>query len=192
MTEVNQCGGCPVCVPLGLGKQHNPPIVCGIDLSLTSTGLATHGCTEVVRPKKLKSYSRLRYIRDAVFAFVEIRDPVLVVVEGPSYGSVGAGQHERGGLWHMVTEKIDLAGYPIAVMPPTNLKMYATGKGGGPESGKDKVLLAASRRFPYFEGGNDEADALWLAAAGYDYLECPIVAMPAHNREALLKVAWPE
>lgn len=164
--------------------------VIGLDLSLTSTGLATKSSTVAIRPKKLTGYPRLRFIRDRVRSTVLQTQPDLVVVEGPSYGSVGAGQHERGGLWWMVTEAIEEY-VPIAVAPPANIKKYATGVGGGPRAGKDAVLLAASRRFDWFVGGNDEADALWACALGHDQLGEPLVAMPQENRKALAGVAWP-
>lgn len=164
----------------------------GIDLSLVSTGMASLSWTRTVRPKKLTGYPRLRYIRSTIMDVVLEQAPHLVVVEGPSYGSVGQGQHERGGLWWMVTEAIDNAGIPLAIVPPACLKKYATGTGGGPNAGKDAVLLAASRRFEWFAGGNDEADALWLAAMGFAWLGQPLVTMPEVNLKGLDGCKWPQ
>lgn len=167
-------------------------IVLGLDLSLTSTGVATSSWTRAIKTKaSMRGYARLRYIRGAILDTVIEAGPTLVVVEGPSFGSVGKGQHERGGLWWMITEVIDDAGIAIAVAPPANIKKYATGYGGGPKSEKDMVLMAAARRFPWFSGGNDEADALWACAMGYAWLQAPLVEMPAVNCTALDGVAWP-
>jgi len=166
-------------------------IVLGLDFSLTSTGVAGATWTEALQPKKLSSWARLRYICDGVRAYVTDFAPDLVVVEGPSYNSIGGHQHERGGLWWMATEIIDSLAIPIASAPPSNIKKYATGVGGGPKAGKDFVMLSAARHFPWFEGGNDEADALWACAMGYDRLEAPLAKMPAVNRTALEKVDWP-
>lgn len=168
------------------------PVVVGVDLSLVSTGFASSGYTEPLRPKKMTGYERLRWIRDNIAGRVLSIGPNLVVVEGPSLGSIGRGQHERAGLWWMVTEQITSMGYPLAVAPPSNIKKYATGKGGGPEAGKDYVLAAAVRRFPWFQGGNDEADALWACAMGYHHLGRPIVEMPKSHYVALDKCDWPE
>lgn len=165
--------------------------VLGLDFSLTSTGVAGTEWTDTIKPKKLVRWERLRYIRDAVSEYVDTFKPSLVVVEGPSYNSRGGHDHERGGLWWMVTELIDVRGIGIGVAPPTNIKKYATGVGAGPKAGKDFVLLAAARNFPWFEGGNDEADALWACAMGYDQMGAPLVKMPALNRTALEKVDWP-
>lgn len=166
-------------------------IVLGLDLSLTSTGIAGADWTEVLKPKKNLSFERLRFLRDGVAEYLEIFQPDLVVVEGPSYNSTGGHEHERGGCWWLVMERVDWLGIPIGVAPPTNIKKYATGVGGGPKSGKDFVVLSAARHFPWFEGGNDEADALWACAMGYDHLTEPLAKMPAVNRTALEKVAWP-
>lgn len=166
-------------------------IVLGLDLSLTSTGVAGSTWTEAIQPKKLSRWERLRYICDGVRAYVTDFAPDLVVVEGPSYNSQGGHQHERGGLWWMATEVIDSRAISIASAPPTNIKKYATGVGGGPKAGKDFVMLAAARHFSWFDGGNDEADALWACAMGYDHLEAPLTKMPAVNRQALEKVDWP-
>lgn len=162
--------------------------VLGLDLSLTSTGVATASWTRPVRPKKLTGYPRLRYIRGAILDLVIEAAPTLVVVEGPSYGSVSRSQHERGGLWWLLCEVIDDAGIPIAVAPPKNIKKYATGNGN---ADKDAVLLAACRRFGWFEGGNDEADALWACAMGHEWLGEPLVEMPTINRSTMDGVAWP-
>ncbi len=54
------------------------------------------------------------------------------------------------------------------------------------------MLLAAARRFDWFDGSNDAGDALWLAALGADQLGVPMVEMPKAHRVALAGVAWPE
>lgn len=165
------------------------PRVIGLDLSLSATGVAGDGWTEVVKPPaKLRDHSRLRWI------LVGLRDFTrsdLVVVEGPAYGNQGLqrGHHERAGLWWMATHDLWARGIPVAVAPPATVKRYATGKGN---ADKDAVLLAAARRFPWFSGDNNEADALWLAAAGYDRLGHPLADMPAAHRKALDAVVWPD
>lgn len=162
--------------------------VVGLDLSLQATGVAGDGWSEVLRPKSI-SYERLRWLRDEVFK--RVVDADLVVVEGYYSGAGTRSDSERGGLWWMVTERIDDAKIPMAIAAPTSVKKYAVGVGGGQRAGKDYVLVAAVRRFGWFEGGNDEADALWCAAMGYDWLDMPLVDMPAASREALEKVKWP-
>lgn len=167
-------------------------IVVGLDLSLTSTGVATSSWTRTIKTKaSMRGYPRLRYIRSTILDILIETRPHLIVVEGPSFGSVGRGQHERGGLWWMITEVVDDAGIPIAVAPPASIKKYATGYGGGPKSDKDMVIMAAARRFGWFAGGNDEADALWACAMGHAWLAEPLVELPSINKTALSGVDWP-
>lgn len=165
--------------------------VIGLDLSLTSTGLADARAqhTRIVRPGSHRGYGRLRHLRGQILD--ACTDADLVVIEGPSYESTAGqkGHHERAGLWWFIAEALDGAGVPLAIAAPSVVKKYATGKGNAP---KDDVLVAATRRFDWFTGRNDEADALWLSALGYDLGGDPAVVMPATNRGMLEKVEWPQ
>lgn len=176
--------------------------VIGLDLSLASTGFAVYynGAIAVdrirvpARPNDHAQFRRIRLIASGVQDLVRghggTGDADLVVVEGLAVASQ-TGQHlTRAGMWHLVMEAIDARGIPWAQVPPTTLKKYATGKGN---AGKDEVLAAVIRRFSDIEvRGNDEADALVLAAMGADWLGEPMADMPAANRASLAKVAWPE
>lgn len=164
--------------------------VYGLDLSLASTGIACNaGWTDTLKPPaKLRGHERLAWLLGAIKEHVRSAD--LVIVEGPSYGSQKgqAGHHERAGLWWMVTHWLWTAGVPFAVAPPSSVKKYATGSG---VAGKDAMLLAAAKRFPWFDGDNNACDGLWLCAAGADHLGVPMVAMPQAHRAALAGVEWP-
>jgi crossover junction endodeoxyribonuclease RuvC len=166
--------------------------VIGLDLSLASTGVASNaGWVHriVTKPNTgAGHFDRLRTIRAAVLDHVRGAD--LVMVEGLSLGSQ-TGQHmTRAGMWHLVMEAIDAAGIPWAQVSPAGVKQYATGKGN---ASKDLVLASVIRRFPAVEvSGNDEADALVLAAMGADHCGQPMAEMPELHRKALRKVLWPE
>jgi len=171
-------------------------VVVGLDLSLTSSGWARVN-TETTRTRtgrivpELTGHERLRSILHQLTEV--LADADLVVVEGPSFGSGQAirqnGHHERAGLWWLVTHQLWGVGVPFAVIPPATLKRYATGKGNAT---KDAVLAAAIRRYPQVGfDGNDQADALILAAMGADHLGQPIATMPGVQRAALNAVEWP-
>ena len=168
------------------------PRVIGLDLSLASTGVASNlGWVGRILSKPdtgVGHFGRLRYIRSQVLDYVRGTD--LVMVEGLAHGSL-TGQHlTRAGMWHMVMDAVDAAGIPWAQVSPAQVKQYATGKGN---ASKDLVLASVIRRFPAVEvSGNDEADALVLAAMGADHLGRPIVEMPVLQRKALRKVVWPD
>lgn len=170
-------------------------MVLGLDLSLTSTGMAeiiegAPRAWSIKPPPAHRGHDRLHWLVDTIWATAcEYEGGHLVVVEGPSYGSQASGRgHERAGLWWLLTHQLWSNGIEMAVVSPAALKKYATGKGN---AGKDEVLMATARRFPDFDGGNDAADALWLAAMGADHAGVPIVTVPAPHRQALAKVEWP-
>jgi hypothetical protein len=168
------------------------PKVLGLDLSLTATGLAGNaGWTETLKPPtKLRDTDRLDWIlRTITGNFLAGVD--LAVVEGPAYSRQAgqAGHHERAGLWWLVRVTLAHRHIPTAVVTPSCLKRYATGRGVG---SKDAIVLAAARRFGWFDGDNNAGDALFLAAMGTDHLGQPMVPMPAAHRAALAAVEWPE
>lgn len=171
--------------------------IAGLDLSLTSTGLArTSGPYDValdrIQPGKRKGHERLEFLADEIFSRVAGMD--VAVIEGPSYGSAGNSLHQLGGLWWMVAHGLWTTGIPYVVVTPTQVKKYATGYGGGPKSGKDQVLAAVIRRYPGVPvSGNDEADALVLAAIAADHYGMPLALVPKLNRAPLdVITGWPE
>jgi crossover junction endodeoxyribonuclease RuvC len=114
----------------------------------------------------------------------------LVVVEGPSYASTSPHTHDRAGLWWLVVGRLLNCGHRVAIAPPSSRAKYGTGKGN---AGKDLVLASVVRRYPDVEvTGNDEADALLLAAMGARRLGAPIDDLPKTHLAALSGVAWPE
>jgi len=179
--------------------------ILGLDLSLTATGVAvvtTNGIdhryrTELIKePAKHTKWGdrdRIRWMIDQIALVIEA--PLgpdgkwdLVVVEGLAYSRVTGHATTRAGLWWLVTENLS-DNMPLAVMGPTGRAKYATGRGN---ASKADVMREVARRFPNFHGGEDEADALVLAAAAADHLGHPIAALPATHRAALDAVAWPD
>lgn len=166
-------------------------MIVGLDLSLTSTGIARvqPGDPAVietlrVRPGKRTGCARLNVILHEVLD--ACMDADLVVLEGPAYNQVNAA-HTMGGLWWLCRYHLWVLGRQVVVVEPGHLKKYATGRGN---AGKDEVLAAIIRRYPATElAGNDEADALCLAAMAADQLGSPLAGVPKLNREALKK--WP-
>lgn len=179
--------------------------VVGIDPSLTSTGIAKvdvlpNGLVLPIWTGRIKSSGKrgdtlaqrmarldslVNGIGDAFAA------PDLVVIEGPAYAKSNPGMHDRSGLWWLVVRYMFEAKLPVAEVPPTIRAKYATGRGN---AGKDEVLSAVVRRYPDADiTGNDEADALVLAAMGARYMGYPIEeSLPAAQKLVVEKVAWPE
>ena len=184
--------------------------VVGLDLSLTATGYAritdpdkpvpmwwshTQGSKALAKNDKVwvSVRNRLRTLADEVLLEVHRDAPDLVVMEGPSLGSGGAGTWDRSGLWWLVYDGLMRQGQRSAIVPPSNVKIYATGKGGGPDAGKDQVTLAAARRYTSAPiSNNNEADATVLAAMGCRHLGAPVEkSLPATHLRAMPGCQWP-
>lgn len=174
------------------------PVV-GVDLSLTSTGLATaagvltipssgrEGASLPVRRARLADITTR-----VVLAISEAAAPrnALVVIEGPAYASKGGKHHERAGLWWLVVDELLSAGHLVAEVPPPTLKKYALGRGVGD---KGAMVDAAARRLPdvHTGGQNDAVDALWLRAMGMHRIGAPLCTLPQTHAAALDAVKWP-
>lgn len=177
------------------------PRVLGLDVSLRRTGVASSlGWADRITPGTLDGVARLRHVRDAV------RDHLtggvaLAVMEGPAFSrALQRGHDELSALRWWIADAADLAGVPLAIAPSTSVKLYALGRGRLPCTGtarrraeKDAMVAAARAMFPGVDvAGDDEADALAMAAMGADWLGHPITCVPDHNRAALAGVAWPD
>lgn len=168
------------------------PTFIGLDLSLASTGIARiqAGVPAVARikskptgPTSGEQVIRLHRIVSDITAQLPTVGETFVAVEGPAFGANDKGAHIRGGLWWAVRHELHLAGFHTLVIPPSNVKKYATGKGNAQ---KDAVLAAVIRRYPTVDvTGNDEADALVLAAMAARFHGHAIDDLPAAHLAAM-------
>lgn len=163
--------------------------IVGLDLSLRQTGIAyPDGSTATIHSSK-RGVERLDDLVGAIEAEVSSNDgPDLVVIEGYSFNSRNSGEHlgELGGVVRLTLWR---AGIPFIEVPPAVVKKYACGKGNAT---KEAVLVAAVRRSNKEMVHTDEADAWWLRALALDAYGEPEVDVPAVNREAITRIAWPK
>lgn len=179
-------------------------IVSGIDLSLTSTGIARitwEGGGHVDRTvERIQSTGhegaslderriRLADVRRRVVDVVAASD--LVVIEGPSMNSRYGHPHDRGGLWWQVVMCLaEDYGTAVAEVSPKTRAKYATGSGS---AGKDAVLAATVKRYTDWDiTGNDVADAVLLLAMGCRHIGRLVDKLPQLHVSAMAKVRWPE
>lgn len=178
--------GQTACRPAAGGTR---PLVIGLDLSLTSTGVAGVDWAEALKPRH-KGHRRLSWLRSEIWDRTKNAD--LVVVEGPAYGRGSqAGHHELSGLWWMITHDLWRRDLPYAVCPPKVRAMYATGSGN---AGKGEVRDGVRRHFGVeCDGASryDKADAVTMAVLGAHWLGYPVADLPASHTRALGSVAWP-
>jgi Holliday junction resolvasome RuvABC endonuclease subunit len=168
------------------------PWVIGLDLALTSSGIA-HGAGGVEAfkpPKGARGMARLdAIVRHVAAACARISDLAdLVVVEGYFTGSKSAAVIELAELGGIIRHQLHCAGQPWIEVPPATLKIYATGSGNADKTG---MVVAARERLAYGGIQADEADALWLRAFGHDLLGAPLVVLPKLHRRALDAVTLP-
>lgn len=169
--------------------------VVGVDPSLTSTGVALVSGTGVTSGVVTSSGRRGDALpaRDArltglVAGVMEWVPPgSLVVVEGPSFASVGGSSWDRAGLWHRLVHAFHGAGCGVAVVAPTTRAKWATGSG---KADKAAVAAAVARMVPTVElGSSDAADAVALALMGAQAVG--LRPDTAARMACLLKAEWP-
>ncbi|MFD7639608.1 hypothetical protein ACFV4P_03050 [Kitasatospora sp. NPDC059795] len=184
--------------------RHPIPLVIGLDLSLTSTGIAGVDWADALRPKAgVRGHARLDWHLREIAERTRAAD--LVVVEGAAYGhGAQAGHHELAGLWWHVTQMLWRRGTPYATVPPVQRTIYACGAANPAKDypknvrarvAKGMVRDAVAQRYGLeCEGAGryDKADAAVLALMGRDWLGMPVVEVPETHRRALAGVAWPE
>ena len=188
--------------------------VLGIDTSLTGTGLCradiddepeeglgTYAAvmeTATVRaPGPSKTDKSKRAMARRVNALVEqieeaILDgvkPDLISMESLAYAAKGEGVWVLPWIFGRVVELAERYDIPLIVVGTSQVKKYILGKGAGPGTDKDNVMLAAEKRFrPAGISNNNEADATVCCAVGCRYLGKPIDSVPKDNQTIMAKV----
>lgn len=174
-------------------------MIVALDPSLTSSGLAVLGPSQAepywavrtvrsgAQSTELGNLRRMEKITTQIRCAIEEMSQGahlgLAVIEAPAYSRGTGMAHERAGLWWMLYQMLVGLGVPVLVIKPNLRAKYATGKG---TSGKDEVMLAASRRYPCaLIADNNQCDAVVLAAMGARYLGVPIDTLPKANLEAM-------
>lgn len=150
----------------------------GIDLSLTSTGVAvvdidtgeTH--TQRIRSRGSKDDRLPENITRINALVAEIMDacnaarPKIVVIESALFSTHNdSSAHRRAGLWWAVVRELYAQGYFIVEVAPAQLKRYATGKG---TASKTAMAHRAAAVFgeEVTECQDDRVDAAFLAVMG--------------------------
>ncbi|MFF9478045.1 hypothetical protein [Streptomyces sp. NPDC014733] len=182
---------------------HRPHVI-GLDLSLTSTGIAGTDWACAARPGTRRGHERMTWLLATIAGFMT-QEPDLVVVEGPAYAQGRqAGHHELGGLWWLATHDLWRRGIPYAVANPHHRTIYATGRANPAQhlpraerarAAKGMVRNAVISRYGIDcegPGRYDQADAAILAAMGLDWLGHPTAPVPETHRRALETMNWPD
>lgn len=175
-------------------SEHTAPVVVGLDLSLTATGVATIyqdglGDADTVASKTMGGLLYGRTVRlNSLEVKIHQAVPMnaIVAIETPAHNQTSGHHHDRSGLWWLVVSGLIGSGHTVYEVATTQVKKYATGKGN---ASKMEVMAAAIKRYPQFDIANDnEADAVILAAFLRRALGHPIEeSLPKVNIDALAK-----
>jgi len=173
--------------------------VCGIDYSLTCTGIAIatllangqvkmNTSTVTSKGKRAASlvdrHARITQIGQDILHHARVAD--LVVIEGMTPGAKGGSPHDRAAGWWWVVGGCIRAEVPVAVVAPTSLKLAIAGSG---RADKASVAVALSRLWPDVDvTSSDVSDAVGLAHLGAVYLNWPITTLERHRQ---VKATWP-
>jgi Holliday junction resolvasome RuvABC endonuclease subunit len=186
--------------PGAFRPKFNPPTllrVVGLDLSLTSTGMSDGNYHWAVQTRPDTCLEdRLDTLVRAVVKFVLADDEPanLVVIEAPAFSRTGPGHEELAALRIMVRHRLWRLKIPYALVPPSTLKKYTFGHG---VASKPQMAACVAELYGWdpndvtvSHGRYDIADALALAAMGYDHVGQPIGT--GRCRDSLNAVQWPE
>lgn len=178
----------PVPAPAGLR-------VIGLDLSLTSTGVALpDGTTYRIKTRAKDGDRRLLHIRDSIRDDLVEHRPHLAVIEDLPKHAMAAGLTAK--VHGAVLPELLDVGVPYAYVVPATLKSYACDNGRADKRDMAAAAyLAAGAQFAddlnaKGEGG-DQCDAWWLRAAGHDWYGLPLFSLPQAQRDRLSKAKWP-
>lgn len=162
--------------------------IVAFDLSLACTGWCEGSNIGTLVPPKGhdRGLPRLDWIRARVMEKADSAQ--LVAIEGYSFASEASRAHSLGELGGLIKWNVWARKIPIVIIPPTSLKMFATGKGNAK---KDEVFAAAIRKLGYVGNSHDEADARWLwTMAQAHYTAGPLELTEAQAR-SMEKIDWP-
>lgn len=178
--------------------------VVGLDLSLSSTGMSDGRRSKAVQTEPgTRLEARFAHIVQEVIDFVD--DPFqgrladVVVIESGAFsrGAQAASAEQLAGLRYLVRVSLWARHIPFALVTPTGLKAYVTGKG---VATKQQMVEAVRDRYgvdladvKVKDGRYDLADAFGLAAMGYDRLGVPLARQgPPAPHKSLLAMDWPD
>lgn len=183
-----------------------PKRVLGIDLSFTSTGLACARWTKTIRSSSIDKPSlgdwswRIIEIAEQICEEAERLRPHMAVIEAPTFSNFATSNdretaakrtsglpHERAGLWWAVVCGLKRLGIVVCKLEPRRLKLFLSLDA---KAQKKQQVQAARAYSGLLIRNDDEADAWGLAAAGHEWLGCPLPGIPDANRAELANAPW--
>lgn len=179
-------------------------IICGIDPSLTGTGIAILDAGRPVVHNRigypgrdgasdLDRSRRIVQLRHEIVAYVRRFKPELVCIESPAYSKLFGSACDRHGLWHLLLHEFGVVGpNRYAGITATCRAQFAAGNG---HASKQQIIDAVNAWWPHLNLGkrqDNEADAYVLATMGAAWAGDPLpFELLDRQRNNLEAVAWP-
>ena len=161
----------------------------GLDLSLTSTGWATHEGTGTIKTST-KGMARIDEISIAILKLLlSIKSP-LVAIEGYAFAKRSSHAHAQGELGGAVRLQLYRAGIPFIEIPPTNRAKFATGRGNANKAEVVSNISAKTGIVWSGSGADDECDAWALREMMLAYYGLSDYVWDSKSMEALDKIDW--
>lgn len=165
------------------------PTIVGVDLSITATGIWLGGGVTVRTNAADPIELRLLSIRRAVLAAAPLGFvPHGGVVALEDFVTKSPAASVLGMVHGIVRVALVEAGVPFVLVPPSSLKKYITGKGN---ADKATMRMETYKRFGIDIADDNQCDAFGLRVMALDAYGHPLADLPAAQRDALEKVAWP-
>ena len=177
--------------------------VLGLDLSLTAPGVAYNEFPFALPSTQLKGMACIELRAQQILEVLNKQQQFDVAVIEGQYAQSGRGAESVAHLGGVVRLILHGRGIPYAVVPPSTLKLYATGNG---RADKDEMIREAikcgvtlpKKRQPKFladaQFNDDACDAWWLMQTAFTHYtpnDPRLSVRPASHRKTLSKVEWP-
>lgn len=148
-------------------------IYCGIDLSLTGTGIiCLDDNLNILIQKLIKTKSesliedRYIYIYDIISKLINKYEDKIINIEGLSFNSKNSQRYlELAGLHYYIRTNFKYYNLNYKITPPTILKKFVTGKGN---CKKNLILLNVYKKWDIEFNDDNTADAYGLARFLYE------------------------
>lgn len=168
-------------------------LILGIDQSYTSTGICMIDQNkhilhhELIKSDKTQDiFLRSKFIIDRISYIINMNSPNAIGIEGLSFSNFGNATRDLAGLQfvlvHMLRFDFDYNNSMLAIIPPTKLKMYGSGKGNSKKD--DMVASLPENVLQLFKDSNykktsglyDATDAYFIACYTLEqFLKNPII-----------------
>ena len=186
---------------MGRTKSSGAPdnrIYLGLDLSIRGTGVSVLSrsgdlldCFTIATMNRHSNLKRYHEISKHIRKVVRGKDPK-ICVEGYAFGKARGGSASvfqlaelSGVIRYNLIYRDEISPTNIALIPPTVVKAFATGKGN---SAKSMILLGVYKRWGLEFKDDNQADAFTLSKISYHFFSGDHAGLNQKDKETMKKI----